>query len=681
MKAYKIILLLAILASSFTPSTQALATNAASSLSAPSSASPAQTETSTDWYMAGANPQRTSWVSTEVRGDLKPLWYTPVEPYINPRVQVIATGGKLFLSTAKGLYSYNPDTGAQLWVYPTKFPIAASPTVIGSTAYFGGFDRHIHAVNTDNGQGRWISDQAGAGFDTSPLVVNHKVIAGNRDGYMYTFDEATGKLLWKFKTNGPILFSAAYYDGKIYFVSSDMYAYALNESGGLVWKSTALPGSGYNSWWPVVYQAPGTDRSKDRIIISGGWNYREDMGPEGNRKFTEMQAAEAFPPSKQVEGAEISYSEIMSYYNSKPYRKTTIVLNPQSGAEMETAPFLYAWTTNGTRFPAIVGSDGRIYQQATHEYQQWIPGASLVSWKPGESSFVTSDDAGYSHPSDEPMYLSLGGKVAYFGICCDRFAMAFDTTSHSSKWTYWGYNLDSKFPGYNLYYQRPNCPGDCYGVNNITTHFGTRNGAYGLHGEGNPPIPYNGKVYLHRGNTLLAFAPTSSAVARNPKSTIVNTTSDPVQTQGTAALQNNLAVEVQKILDAGHLRKPYINQRKLYCIGTEMEYWQNSAMTIYVLLRALPHLPSTMQPAVKQYIQNEYNTYKPYEIWNEGFGGTPREYHAAGDRQQSGRYVTFCPLRILEIRTNVWQCRDCFQLHQGQASFSSFQCRAFEESI
>jgi hypothetical protein len=295
---------------------------------------------------------------------------------------------------------------------------------------------------------------------------------------------------------------------------------------------------------------------------------------------------------------------------------------------MEIAPFLYAWTTNGTRFPAIVGSDGRIYQQATHEYHQWIPGASIVSWKPGESSFVTSGDAGYSYPSDEPMYLSLGGTVAYFGICCDRYAMAFDTTNHSSRWSYWGYNLDSKFPGYNLYYQRPNCPGDCYGVNNITTHFGTRNGEYAVHGEGNPPIPYNGKVYLHRGNTLMAFAPTASSVVKNPKSTIVNVTSDPIQTQGTTGLQNTLAAEVQKIIDAGHLRKPYVNQRKLYCISTEMEYWQNSSMTIYVLLRALPYLPSSMQTTVKQYIQNEYNTYKPYDIANEGFGGAPREYYS-----------------------------------------------------
>ena len=149
MKAYKIILLISIFMSAFAPLNNVQATGVSSSaLNAPSSDT---TPASTDWYMAGANLQRTSWVSTEVRGDLKPLWYTPIEPYVNPRVQVIATGGKLYLSTSKGLYSFNPDTGAQLWVYPTKFPISASPTVVGSTAYIGVMDHHIHAVNTS----RW----------------------------------------------------------------------------------------------------------------------------------------------------------------------------------------------------------------------------------------------------------------------------------------------------------------------------------------------------------------------------------------------------------------------------------------------------------------------------------------------------------------------------------------------
>jgi len=41
------------------------------------------------WRMAGANPERTSWVPEEVRGQLKPLWFKPVEPYIQQKVQLV----------------------------------------------------------------------------------------------------------------------------------------------------------------------------------------------------------------------------------------------------------------------------------------------------------------------------------------------------------------------------------------------------------------------------------------------------------------------------------------------------------------------------------------------------------------------------------------------------------------
>ena len=40
------------------------------------------------WPMAGANPERTSWTAEEVRGELKPLWFKPFEPYISQKVQI-----------------------------------------------------------------------------------------------------------------------------------------------------------------------------------------------------------------------------------------------------------------------------------------------------------------------------------------------------------------------------------------------------------------------------------------------------------------------------------------------------------------------------------------------------------------------------------------------------------------
>src|SRR3990172_2410697 len=61
----------------------------------------------TDWPMNGANPQRTSHNSVEIPGNLNPVWYRPIDPYIDNKVQLIAADNKVFISTSKGLYAYN----------------------------------------------------------------------------------------------------------------------------------------------------------------------------------------------------------------------------------------------------------------------------------------------------------------------------------------------------------------------------------------------------------------------------------------------------------------------------------------------------------------------------------------------------------------------------------------------
>ena len=72
------------------------------------------------WPMAGANPQRTSWTAEEVRGELRPLWYKPFEPYISQKVQIIAAYNTLYIATAKGLKGVTRVDAAALKVSAAK---------------------------------------------------------------------------------------------------------------------------------------------------------------------------------------------------------------------------------------------------------------------------------------------------------------------------------------------------------------------------------------------------------------------------------------------------------------------------------------------------------------------------------------------------------------------------------
>jgi outer membrane protein assembly factor BamB len=356
--------------------------------------------------MAGANPERTSWTPEEVRGNLNPLWYKPFEPYISQRVQIIAANNTLYIATAAGLYALDAETGAQRWVYPTALPLGHSPTIHNGVAYVGGFDRQLHAINAQTGEGLWTFT-AKAGFQTNPLVVNGLVYAGNRDGSFYAVHAGgaqAGQLAWKFETDGPILYSAAYKDGVVFFASNDSHAYALNaQTGALLWKSEKLPGAGFSSWWPVVYE--------DRVIFSGSNNYRlstalgpgtlaavevEEIYPNAGQEPTgTLVGALGQAPGDWASGTTtVDAGRILDYFAEKPWRRTVFVLDRLSGEERETAPLLWAGNDGSiTRYPPVVGGDGVLYQQNVYMSDPVFPGGQISGWQPGNPhiSVISTD--------------------------------------------------------------------------------------------------------------------------------------------------------------------------------------------------------------------------------------------------------------------------------------------------
>lgn len=583
------------------------------------------------WPMAGANPQRTSWTPTEVRGQLKPQWYKIFDAYIPPRVQLIAANGLIYVATARGLYALDAASGAQRWVFPTALPLGNSPTIVGDVAYVGGFDGNLYALGALDGQLRWAF-KAGAGFDTNPLVMNGLVYAGNRDGRMYAVyaDDQTrrGTLAWSYQTAGPIHFSAAYNDGQIYFASDDSYAYALNAAtGDLVWKSAKLPGAGFHSWWPVVVQ--------NVVIFSASRNYRfltppqTNFGQDAYTNGDDVQYAGTgwdAPLGARLPDGRMDATNALNYLEAYPWRRSFFVLNASTGQEVtydfnhngqpEYAPLLYMGTHSGNQSPAVVGRDGFIYTY-NHYLQHW---GQAAGWELGSSSLKTPSSKKIAF--DEPMAISAGGNVIYWNHCCDRSAGAFDING-GQDWTYFEYNLSSLIPGYGAAYAGT-------AEANAVSVYGGWNGVYGLHGDQNAPIPYNGKVYMHRKNAVIAFSAAGGAQAL-PRATITPVNPAPPAVD-TNALKQRLADEVQAIIAAGHLRPGYgaegqFSMHGLHEVGDHLsDYWSNPSDTLLVLSAALPYLPANLQTSLKTYLQSEFNAYKPYDYTHIGWKtGAARE--------------------------------------------------------
>ena len=657
-------------------------------------AKPAESNVSTsdDWPMVAANPERTSWTPEEVRGELQVAWYRPIEPFIHPKFQVIAANGTLYISSAKGLYALRATNGDVLWVYPTEMPLGNSPTIatVGgkSIAYVGGFDRKIHAIEANpdinslpvdqttgfriNNKVVWMSSDAGAGFETNPLVIDNTLYAGNRDGYFYAFDAATGLLKWKFQTAGPISFSAAYKDGTLYFASNDAFAYAINAADGkLVWKSQKLPGDGFHTFWPVIYTEKLT--GKDYVIFTGGENYRfgeNETDGQGNiihyGNLTYDEGRAFFPcwpdcPWGNLIGttttaSDNSYwasgtvlmdlSKITNYYEDYPYRRTAIVLDRATGEEyqfdsdsdgkLEYAPFSWSGATHsGSKYPPIIGADGVYYQDTTYASAPWIVRGDIVGWKFGTHFASRVMDIDVGHAVDEPIAFSSGGNLIYWAKDYEG-AGSFDITipygqsgpgGQQRAWHYYddgGNTLPSKAPGYDVMYYS----GAVYGSNN-----GVYVGAGGS--NLNPLVPYNGMLYLNVSNAIIAFSPKATTATKLPLAGTVS--ADNLPTPITPSiLQQRLTQEVQKMLAAGPLRPGYhasgiVDQFGLggfpddQDLGEIFDYFQNPSDTVVTLIQVLPYLSPALQNQVKAYLQTNYGPGTTYDFtrivhigWKDG---------------------------------------------------------------
>lgn len=671
-----------------------------------------------NWYMAGANPQRTSWVAEQVPATnngqwdglkLYPQWSTPLEGYIPHKIQVIAGNNTIFVSNADGVYAFDAASGTLKWVYPMDMPAGQSPTYIETSfgtyskrLYIPGMDHKIHAIDadpnvstlpSDGTTGQKVNDhviwtyEAGAGFETNPLVVtiggNLTIFAGNRDFYEYALTDlgSSVALAWKYKAAAPILFSSAISrDLKtVYFASLDNGAYGLNTTTGAVVWNQNLQGGGFYSYWPVVYND--LSSGKEYVIFNGSVQYRFGVPPGVNGKNQQLnvmdravfggadvQGITAFTPvgprqadgtldiSKDYNGSSSSLIGITSYLENNPQRRTVFVLDAITGVEKsfdinsngkaDYAPFIWQGTQSGNRYPALIsgasGQENTIYSSNGYYYTDWINRGGVSGWRFGTQFLSTPEP--FLHAVDEPEYYAGGGNLIYWAMHQNTAAgvtdisKSFSVGDNYKSSDYWNEGSCGTSPWPCLHALIPN-----YDVTEGGLYFGGANGNYGRNGDGNPPIPYNGKVYFQEGNSLIAFSTSQTTVVTNPEARKVAATNF-VPTVTSDQLKQKLADEVQKIISAGHLRPGFANLGLVnepfaskQCGDNLQDYFSNPSDIIITLARAVPYLPTGVYPGeatktwtqkVQDYLTSEMSSNSPVNVAHIGFSGSQRDYYS-----------------------------------------------------
>jgi len=642
----------------------------------------AQTPGEADWRMAGANPQRTSWTAETLPGNISTVWVKPIEPYVSQHVQVVGAAGKVYVSTAAGLYAFDADTGAVAWVYPTELPLGHSPTYDSDYLYVGGMDRKLHKVSASDGRGVWTFTAEG-GFSTNPVVANGNVYAGNRDGAFYAVNSGDGSLAWKFQTGSQILQSAAYQPeddgiattslGTLFFASNDGYAYALDaQNGALVWKSAdKLPSMGFYSWWPVIYQ--------NYVIFTRASFGSGKSGEESDYLFCPDPVPPAtrpalctisnswtpgklgFEPGNWVSGTATMDVNINShgityadYFERFPQYRNAIFFDRASGQEIafdidndgitDAAPVTWAGDGGTPSPPVVSGFDNVLYFRTLTRGAGGFGSKTIAGWKVGTSilSLPYTDMAGQSGfwPGDEPVGMSAAGNKLYWNLCCDRFVGAVDisqantdflsnTKVSNRQWRYvsspglpfFSWPTDIGMP--NFYFQEAVKffwdPVPNSDPPGLPAVFWNENDKVG-------PAIYRGKLYVILGNALVASA-SGGAGSNAPLLPAAQTvpapnTPSPLTDQH---LTSRLEQEVQEILAAGHLKPSFMDAVGVTGYNSRAfedslgHYWHNPADIQLVLLRALPHLSPNLQNQVKAYLQSEFALFSPAGYSHIGF--------------------------------------------------------------
>ena len=169
------------------------------------------------------------------------IWSTQTKDRVRGSARV--AHDHVFIGSDDGkLYALSLASGRALWSYEMGGPVRSRPYVTNDSVYCACDTGEIICLSL-SGQRKWAY-RTKRGILASPIVDADGICyVGSQDGFMYALDAGNGFVLWRYRTNGPIIASAVLQGGYLYFGSADSVVYCLQtDSARERWKfTTAKP--------------------------------------------------------------------------------------------------------------------------------------------------------------------------------------------------------------------------------------------------------------------------------------------------------------------------------------------------------------------------------------------------------------------------------------------------------
>lgn len=222
--------------------------------------------------------------------------------------------------------------GKKTWSFQAGAPIYSSPIIYRSVVYFGGADGYMYALNEKDGSLRWKT-QTGAAILGSALIVGDKLFIGGSEKY-FAFDPVTGKEIWSFPLQGPVMGFTTPYKNSLIFGAWDTYLYSLDASTGqLNWKwnnGSSIRNYSPASCIPIVIEEVVYIVAPDRYISAIDANDGKTLWRNNDTKIRESNG---FSPDGIWIYGKTMQDSIVAYHPSRVKQSAAWKMNAGFGYE------------------------------------------------------------------------------------------------------------------------------------------------------------------------------------------------------------------------------------------------------------------------------------------------------------------------------------------------------------
>ncbi|ALU45915.1 outer membrane protein assembly factor BamB family protein [Pseudoalteromonas rubra] len=267
------------------------------------------------------------------------------------------------------LYALNVDQPKLAWSYKTDGLVRSKPTIKHHQIFVSSDDGYLYALNRWQGKLLWRTSLNDADvqrilpanhapweFDyskSSALVQGNKVFIGSGDGHLYAIARSSGKVLWRFKTEGKIRATPAHYQGLVFISSWDGSVYALDaKTGQRVWQ--------YDTQGALTSSPTIVD---DVLVIGSRDTHLYGLDPLSG----ELLWKQAYPGGSWVESSATAAADGEHFYIGSSDSNLLNKYHAQSGE------LIWQFETGGWSWGQPVAKNGTVYIGATgHDEPGWF---------------------------------------------------------------------------------------------------------------------------------------------------------------------------------------------------------------------------------------------------------------------------------------------------------------------